>query len=165
MARAVQGALLSSGATAVFTPVLAADATDDGRKLLNLPDDKLAEIVTKDITERQFLVTGDITRSIYSEDCTFKDEIDTYTIDKWVKGTKALFVGDKSRVALEGPVVAKDGEVRFRFDEVLCFNIPLQPKVPLKGTLVLRRGNDGLINSYQEIWDTSVLATISKAYL
>ena len=35
------------------------------------------------------------------------------------KGTSALFVGEKSRVKLEGPVVATTDEVRFRFDEVL----------------------------------------------
>ena len=98
------------------------------------------------------------------------------------KGTSALFVGEKSRVKLDGPVVATADEVRFRFDEVrcstrgathrgeltqprasdgswmarrraqvLCFRIPLQPKVPLTGELILKRGDDGLITSYKEV--------------
>ena len=104
-------------------------------------------------------------RSIYSEACTFKDEIDTYTLPKWIKGTNALFVGSKSSVKLVGDVKIAADELRFRFDEILCFNIPLQPKVPLKGTLVLKRGDDGLITSYEEIWDTSVVATLLNAYL
>ena len=40
--------------------------------------------LTKDLEEGQFLVTGALTRSIYDESCTFKDEIDTYTLDKWM---------------------------------------------------------------------------------
>eukprot|EP00961_Rhodomonas_salina_P103035 1385511-Rhodomonas_salina.1 len=28
-------------------------------------------------------VTGDLTRALYDESCTFTDEIDTYTLDKW----------------------------------------------------------------------------------
>lgn len=56
------------------------------------------------------------------------------TLDKWIKGTSALFIGPpKSFTEVVGAVQATDTEVRFRFKEVLCFNIPLlQPKVPLK---------------------------------
>merc|ERR1712087_533737 len=57
-------------------------------KQRGLSAERLADIVRQDLTARQFLVTGDITRTVYSEDCTFQDEIDTYTISKWIKGTK-----------------------------------------------------------------------------
>lgn len=40
-------------------------------------------MVEKDVVEKQFMVTGDLTRELYSEECTFKDEIDTYALDKW----------------------------------------------------------------------------------
>ena len=94
----------------------------------------------------------------------------------------------------------------WRRAQVLCFRIPLQPKVPLTGELILKRGDDGLITSYKEvrpqicalcesapprprglllsewvseslcsvtrvpraraqIWDTSVVKTLSRAYL
>ena len=43
----------------------------------------------------------------------FKDEIDTYTLDKWIKGTPALFVGSLSHVDIVGEVEATDAEVRF----------------------------------------------------
>ena len=66
-----------------------------------------------------------------------------------------------------GEVRATDKEVRFRFDEILAFNLPLvKPKVPLTGELVLTRDPEsGLITKYLEIWDTGVWATLSKAYL
>lgn len=83
-----------------------------------------------------------------------------------MKGTSALFVASLSHVDIVGEVEATDKEVRFRFDEVLAFNLPLiKPKVPLTGTLILTRGKDGLITDYKEIWDTDVGATLKRAYL
>ena len=123
-------------------------------------------VVAADVTERQFLVNGQLTRSVYDESCTFQDEIDTYTLDKWISGTQKLFVGDKSKVEIVGPVEADAKEVRFRFSEVLCFNLPLiKPKIPLTGSLVLTRGDDGLITKYREIWDVTVAESLKSAYL
>ena len=127
----------------------------------------IAAAVKADVDERQFLVTGQLSREIYDEKCTFTEEIDTYTLDKWIKGTAALFVGEQSHVDLVGAVEASETEVKFRFTETLAFNLPLvKPKVPLTGTLILTRdASSGLITKYLEIWDTGVWATLSKAYL
>ena len=48
----------------------------------------------------------------------------------------------------------------------LMFNIPiLKPKVPLTGSLVLKRGKDGLFTSYKESWDQSVSQVLLSAKL
>jgi len=133
-------------------------------KLLNIQPVELQKIVAADITERQALITADFTRAIYSEEATFKDEIDTYPIDKYIQGTKALFVADKSHVDLLGEVKADDSLVTFKFKEVLCFNIPvLQPKVSLSGYVELFRGKDGLITSSVEHWDQPVNEVLKTA--
>ena len=156
----------AAGVPAIALPAVASAAADSTKKRTNLSPLEMAAAVKADITERQFLVTGQLSRDLYDESCMFKDEIDTYTLDKWIKGTSALFVGSLSHVDIVGEVEATDAEVRFRFDEVLAFNFPLiKPKVPLTGTLVLTRGKDGLITDYNEIWDTDVATTLSKAYL
>ena len=54
-------------------------------KQTGLSNDRLKEIITADMVERSFLVTADITRSVFDESATFTDEIDEYTMDKWVK--------------------------------------------------------------------------------
>ena len=146
----------------------AADATTDagGEKRRNLSPADVAAAVKADIVERQFLVTGQLSRDLYDETCTFKDEIDTYVLDKWIKGTSALFVASQSHVDIVGDVEADANQVKFRFSETLAFNLPLvKPKVPLTGTLILTRGSDGLFTSYNEIWDTDLWATLSKTYL
>ena len=60
---------------------------------------------------------------IYDESCTFTDEIDTYQKDKFIKGTKALFVGSESNVQLVGDVDVLDGgkKIQFRFQETLAW--------------------------------------------
>lgn len=71
---------------------------------LSLSDDELKDIVREDLVKRQFLVTGNLTPSIYKPTATFTDEIDTYKMDQWIKGTQKLFVGEKSDVRLVGDV-------------------------------------------------------------
>ena len=102
-------------------------------KQLNLSDEELKKIVLSDILDKSFLVSADITRSIYDESATFTDEIDAYTMDKWVKGTKRLFISSGSRVSLVGDVEVNSSEVVFRFDEDLMFNIPFKPVCSLTG--------------------------------
>ena len=86
-------------------------------KRTGLTSKEITHIVAADITERQALITADFSRDIYSEQATFKDEIDTYPIDKYVSGTKALFDASKSHVDLVGEVTTKDKDsiVVFKF--------------------------------------------------
>ena len=133
-------------------------------KLVNLPDEQLKAIIKKDILEKQFLATGQLTREIYDESAKFTDEIDTYELDKWIKGTQKLFRGDKSIVRLVGDINVSKKQIDFLFDEDLMFNIPFQPTVSLTGKVVLTRDTStGLINSYQEFWDQDVVTVLKSA--
>lgn len=131
-------------------------------KQLNLSDDDLKRVILSDINN-DFLVTAAITRSIYDESATFTDEIDTYTMDKWVKGTQSLFISSGSRMNLVGDIKVTAKEVTFRFDEDLMFNIPFKPVVALTGKVVLTRASNGLITSYREYWDQSVSEVLKSA--
>ncbi|KAL7435091.1 hypothetical protein ACHAXH_002486 [Discostella pseudostelligera] len=133
-------------------------------KLTNLSDNELKQIILSDIVDKSFLVTADITRSVYDEAATFTDEIDEYTMDKWIKGTKSLFIPSGSRVSLVGDVDVSQAEVSFRFDEDLMFNIPFKPVCSLTGNVVLTRdAKSGLITSYREYWDQSVNDVLKTA--
>jgi hypothetical protein len=156
---------------------------------LDISDTELIQIITDDIVQRQFLVTGDITKSIYLPSATFTDEIDTYTMDQWMKGTQKLFVARQSHVQLVGNddsstsstnrddssslrknairIRPEDNAIEFRFDEELMFNIPLlYPIVSLTGKVVLTRDqNTGYIASYREYWDQDVSTVLKSAKL
>mmetsp|Transcript_3755 Transcript_3755/g.4875 ORF Transcript_3755/g.4875 Transcript_3755/m.4875 type:complete len:219 (+) Transcript_3755:54-710(+) len=144
----------SSKATAVV---------NDG-KLRNLSDEELKKIITADVLERSFLATADFTREIYDESSIFTDEIDSYPMDKFIKGTKALFVAEGSSIRLVGDVMVTSDKAEFRFDEDLMFRIPFRPVVSLSGRVVLKRDVDsGLITSYREYWDQDIPSVLKTA--
>lgn len=147
------------------TMVSAADTENDSKSSLKLyTDDEIRDIVQSDILERQFLATGNITKSIYDPRATFTDEIDTYALEQWVKGTQRLFVGQESSVRLVGPVNVSREKIEFQFDENLMFNIPFRPTVTLTGTVILSRDPiTGLITSYREYWDQDVVTVLKSA--
>jgi hypothetical protein len=141
-------------------------ATQD--KLVNLPNEQLAARIASDIQDKQFLVTGQLSRELYDESATFTDEIDTYQLEQWMRGTQKLFVGNKSHVDLEpNSLQVSNSEVTFRFQETLCFNVPLlYPAVYLSGKVILQRDpSTGLITSYQEKWDQDVNTVLKSAKL
>lgn len=147
-------------------PVKAETTISVGTKLTNLSDDELADKIRGDVVKKQFLVTGNLSRELYDESATFTDEIDTYALEKWMKGTQRLFVASKSHVDLEPNSLTVDKtQAVFRFSEFLCFNIPfLQPVVFLSGKVVLKRDEStGLITSYQEFWDQDVASVLKTA--
>jgi hypothetical protein len=139
-------------------PALAAAASS------RMNDEELKRIVTSDLLDKQFLVTGNLTPGIYLKDATFTDEIDTYGLEQWMKGTQKLFVGEGSQVRLIGDVEVSPESVEFRFDEDLMFRIPFRPVVKLSGRLVLARDKEtGLISSYREYWDQDVATVLRSA--
>lgn len=156
------------GAAAVGSLAFASSATAEeavGEKLVNLSPEKIGQIVKEDLVKRQFLATANFTRAIYDESATFQDEIDTYTLPKFIKGTSALFVPERSEVRLVGDVVANEEMVTLRFDEDLCFNIPFNPTVQVTGKLVLTRDpKTGLISKYREFWDKTPLEVTLSAF-
>lgn len=158
--RSFLSAATTSAASASLLPLRSA-ASD---KLTNLSDSDLKQIIRSDIVDKSFLVSADITRSVYDESATFTDEIDVYTMDKWIKGTKSLFIPSGSRVSLVGDVNVTPLAVEFRFDEDLMFNIPFKPVCSLSGKVVLTRDEkSGLITSYREYWDQSVNDVLKTA--
>lgn len=135
-------------------------------KQTNLSERELLSIVVDtDLVENQFLVSGRLTRSVYDESATFRDEIDTYGLDQWTKGTARLFDASRSRVVLvPGSVETSPSRIELRFVEYLCFNVPLlKPIVYLSGTLVLERSTTtGLITAYRERWDQDIYKVLTS---
>lgn len=51
----------------------------------NLSPEEIKDIVMRDLVERQFLATANFSPEIYSPNCTFTDEIDSYDYASFVK--------------------------------------------------------------------------------
>lgn len=157
-------ALFHSGASTAFAALWTVSDPKPARASVVVSDAEVAAIVQSDLVDRQFLVTGNLTRSIYSPTATFTDETNTFGIDQWITGTAKLFVGNKSNVRLIGPIEVSPKTVEFRFDEDLMFNIPFNPVVFLSGRVVLTRDEgSGLITAYREFWDQDIATVLKSA--
>jgi len=160
-------AAVAATTTTTTGAVANAAAVDTTTKQTNLSYENFEQLVLKDLVQNQFLVNGKLTRSIYDESCTFRDEIDTYGLDQWQKGTSRLFDETKSSVRLvQGSVkpLPQNNGISLRFVEYLCFNVPLlKPIVYLSGELTLERSPEtGLITSYKENWDQNVQKVLTS---
>ena len=170
----VRDALLTAGALLGTTTALSPSFMPETKAMtippppvpttLPLTDDQLAQIITEDLMQRRFLVTGNLTPHIYQPTATFTDAISTYDMDYWRKGTPRLFFDDES-LRLLGDVHVSPDRVEFRYDGNFVFRIPfLYPTLYLSGTVVLTRdAESGLISSYREIWDEDVLSVLKTA--
>jgi hypothetical protein len=151
-------AVLFSIPRAAMNTVIRPPAVSSSAKSYNLSNDELADIIKKDIADKQFLVTADMTLSIYDDRATFQDgsSLDgAYEIGAWVRGCNQLIEAKNSCCRLvEGSMVVDSDEAKFRFVEDLEFKFPFRPTVYLSGQVVLKRHPaSGLIVSYQEYWD------------
>ena len=134
-------------------------------KEYGLSSEQLAQRLIQDVIQNQFMVTADITRSLYDEQATFQDEIDIYGMDDWIVGTKRLFVADRSHVELiPDTLQVNDTMASFQFQEYLQFRIPFRPTVYFSGQVLLKRDpKTGLITSYREFWDQDIATVLKSA--
>jgi hypothetical protein len=121
LATLVVAAVLSNTPRAAMNTVARPPAVSSSAKSYNLSNDELADIIKKDIADKQFLVTADMTLSIYDDRATFQDgsSLDgAYEIGAWVRGCNQLIEAKNSCCRLvEGSMVVDSDEAKFRFVE------------------------------------------------
>jgi len=135
-------------------------ALPPGKLATTVPE--LVRIVTEDLTERRYLVTGELTPSVYADDAHFADSNNDFGngLSKWVRGVKALFISDRCRVALTGPVVADEAKRTITFTgwrQVDVFRLPGAPHTPVftGKTYLTLDPIENLIVDHTEVWDQS----------
>eukprot|EP00588_Corethron_pennatum_P008566 CAMPEP_0194268490 /NCGR_PEP_ID=MMETSP0169-20130528/2802_1 /TAXON_ID=218684 /ORGANISM="Corethron pennatum, Strain L29A3" /LENGTH=223 /DNA_ID=CAMNT_0039009741 /DNA_START=100 /DNA_END=771 /DNA_ORIENTATION=- len=162
-----------AAATALATVL---QLTDVGAAVAALPPNKqavdlptLTKIVTADFTDRRYLVTGDLTKNVYADDAHFADSNNDFGpgLDSWVKGVKALFVSDRCRLALTGPVVADGDKRTITFEgwrQVDVFRLPGAPHTPVfTGTTTLTLDPiENIVIDHTEVWDQKPKEIVSN---
>jgi len=123
---------------------------------------ELTQIVTDDFTQRRYLVTGDLTPGVYADDAHFADSNNDFGngLTKFTKGVKALFISDRCRLALTGPVVADEAKRTITFTswrQVDVFRLPGAPHTPVftGKTYLTLDPLENLIIDHTEVWDQS----------
>ena len=123
---------------------------------------ELVRIVTEDFEQRKYLVTGDLTPSVYADDAHFADSNNDFGngLNSWVRGVKALFVSDRCKLKLTGPVELDESKRMITFTgwrQVDTFRLPGAPHTPVfTGTTTLTLDPvENLVIDHTEVWDQS----------
>ena len=132
--------------------------------------DELVQIVKADFTDRKYLVTGQLTKEVYSDHCHFADERDDFGdigLDRWAGAVNFLFIGEKSKLALTGPVEYDEAKRTITFTgwrQVDVFRLPGSPHTPVfTGHTVLTLDPvDNIIIDHKESWDSAPDEVSSK---
>lgn len=122
---------------------------------------ELVQIVSEDFTQRKYLVTGNLTKEIYSDHCHFADERDDFGdigLDRWSAAVNFLFIGEKSKLALTGPVEFDEAKRTITFTgwrQVDVFRLPGAPHTPVftGHTVLTLDPEDNIIIDHKESWD------------
>eukprot|EP00899_Mesostigma_viride_P011470 jgi/Mesvir1/20323/Mv19913-RA.1 len=131
-----------------------------GKKLKNQPLETIAKILKQDIIERDYLVTGRLTREIYDENCTFADPTANFGpgLQRFLDGVDRLFYKPGCSLELVGDVKILDSKtIEARWKEVASFNVWLHPKTYYGGKSTLTLNDENLVVFHQETWDLSPL--------
>ncbi|XP_024402350.1 uncharacterized protein [Physcomitrium patens] len=142
-----------------------ANAFTEGKQT-NLSVEQVKEIIENDIRKGQYYVTGNLTPSIYRDNCKFTDPTTVVTgVNKYVAAVRLLFDPDLSQqellsIDVTGP---RTIEVNWRLGGYL--KLPWKPHItPYEGSTRYTLGDDGLIESHDETWNISLLTALLELF-
>ncbi|KAH7282997.1 hypothetical protein KP509_35G055700 [Ceratopteris richardii] len=139
-------------------PALQGSALSAQPKDLNLPIEKVKDIIENDIRNGQYYITGDLTQSIYEDDCRFIDPTtDIRGVQKYVAAVKLLFDPNSSYHELKSLNVIGPNMIQAKWKLEGYLKFPWHPHIqPYEGTTVYKVNDRGLIASHEETWDISL---------
>ncbi|KAL2632116.1 hypothetical protein R1flu_016802 [Riccia fluitans] len=133
-------------------------------KLTNLGIEDVKKVIEDDFISRNYLVTGDMTLSIYNENCRFKDPTTEVSGAKnYSEAVKVLFDSKGSKVELLNIEVSGPRTIDVKYILTGFLNLPWHPFIaPFEANARYTVGEDGLIESYDEEWSISLLEAFAQ---
>eukprot|EP00270_Netrium_digitus_P003892 TRINITY_DN14727_c0_g1_i1.p1 TRINITY_DN14727_c0_g1~~TRINITY_DN14727_c0_g1_i1.p1 ORF type:complete len:243 (-),score=23.19 TRINITY_DN14727_c0_g1_i1:80-760(-) len=152
------------GFAVVSSPVTAADV--EPLKTNNLSIEEIKGIIERDIAEGQYFVTGNLTRSVYAENCRFRDpSTDVVGLGKYLRAVSILFDPEVSEHKLISAEVTAPNKIRATWILGGYLKFPWRPKIStIEGTTEYTVGPDGLIVFHEEVWNISAFTALIESF-
>ncbi|CAM6115953.1 unnamed protein product [Calypogeia fissa] len=134
-------------------------------KQTNLSIEDVKKVIEADIIERQYPVTGNLTESIYNENCRFQDPtIDIQGVKKYTAALQFLFEPDTSKHEILNIEVTGPRTVQVDWRLRGYMKLPWRPYIPpYEGTTTYTTDESGLIVSHSETWKISPFTAFIQA--
>lgn len=135
-------------------------------KQRSLPASELAAILERDLAKRKYILTGDLTPSIFSDDCRFVDP--NNAVDGLAKYQQALSLLFKPELSALEDVKVSVGEGRTITADYTAsgeLKLPWRPRIaPWRGHITWTLGADGLIVSQVDVWNITRWDAIRQTF-
>mmetsp|Transcript_11015 Transcript_11015/g.17312 ORF Transcript_11015/g.17312 Transcript_11015/m.17312 type:complete len:163 (+) Transcript_11015:919-1407(+) len=114
------------------------------------------DLIEADYVERQYYVTGRLTKQIYADDCFFDapdPDMPVTGLTKYVDAISNLFERKSSQVQLLCIETIDDKTILARWRLEGTLKLPWRPKVkPYTGVTVYHLNEQGLVQRHTELW-------------
>lgn len=130
-------------------------------KRLGLSIAEVEAILREDLVERQYYITGRLSKSIYADRCCFDGpdpDMPVRDVQRYSDALRGLFQPSSSRIDLIE--LRQTGPRHLVADWRLegCLQLPWHPAIkPFTGSTLYELDADGLVCSHTETWDISAL--------
>ncbi|PNH11715.1 hypothetical protein TSOC_001413, partial [Tetrabaena socialis] len=122
------------------------------------PASAVVEAIRQDFVERQYYVTGELSRELFAEDCVFKDPtVEVTGVGPYVKALQTLFDPTASRADLISLRVEGPDRVVLRWRLEGSLKIGGLRIKPYTGTTVYTISPDRRVVRHEETWDISTV--------
>ena len=138
-----------------------------GDKLINLKPEEIADILTRNLRDGQYFVTGDLTPEIFADNCRFKDPTnDVVGLARYITALGILFDANYSRVQLLDIHVTGPYTIEAKWTLGGYLKFPWHPRVaPFEGKTVYSLSqNDGLIEVQDQTWSISGAEALRETF-
>lgn len=138
-----------------------------GSKMLNLKPQQVADILTRNLRDGQYFVTGDLTPEIFSDTCRFKDPTnDVVGLARYITALGILFDANYSRVQLLDIQVTDPYTIEARWTLGGYLKFPWHPRVaPFEGKTVYSLDKStGLIILQDQTWSISSVEALRETF-
>jgi hypothetical protein len=135
-------------------------------KLINLPPTQIASILSRNLSQGQYFITGDLEPAIFTDNCRFKDPTnDIRGLERYRKALSLLFDASYSRVALDTITVTGPREITAEWRLGGYLKFPWHPRVePFKGRTVYHLNEEGLIEMQDQTWSISGAEALRETF-
>jgi len=141
-----------------------------GEKTTGLRVEQICEILEKDLSERQYFITGNLTTAIFDDACRFRDPTnDIVGLSRYKKALGLLFDPQNSTLDLIsiGVVREQGKEPHIQASWMLggYLKLPWNPYIrPFKGTSTYFTNEKGLISLQSQEWEISALDALLQTF-
>ena len=141
-----------------------------GEKMTGLGVEQVSEILEKDLGERKYFITGNLTTGIFDDECRFRDPTnDIVGLSRYKKALDILFDPRNSTLDLISIGVVreegKDPYIKASWTLGGYLKLPWNPYIrPFKGTSTYTLNEKGLISLQSQEWDISALDALIQTF-